>query len=425
MRDTASDGSAPPPEGWADCIESDGPDIFEKVRRFQAVRRTTRGDYSCIFRRPVLSATSNRVFVEDPESGLPREMIMMGSNSYLGLNSHPRVVEASVAAARKYGYGTGSVSLYTGTTDLHIELERRIARFYGCEDAILFPTGYAANVGTLSGILRKADTAVNDMFNHASIFDGCMLSGARLQVFPHRHGRRLQQLLERVSRDGSGALVVTDGVFSMEGDMADLSGICEIAGKFGAKVMVDEAHALGVVGPTGRGTAEACVVNGRVDITTGTLSKLPGGIGGYAAGSAVLVDYLRFYARPYFFSTSIPAPVIAGLIEVFNILENDLSFHRSLWQNIRYMVENLRSMGFDLGDTASAIVPIMVGEEDALRRLAVDLHREGIIMSYVAYPAVPKKRARLRMSLMSQHTREDLDAVLAVMEKLGKRHGLV
>ena len=211
----------------------------------------------------------------------------------------------------------------------------------------------------------------------------------------------------------------------MDGDMADLGEIHRLAGEFGARVMIDEAHALGVVGHTGRGTAEVFGLEGRVDLTAGTLSKLPGGIGGYVAASKTVVDYLRFYSRPYFFSTSIPAPVVAGLLEVFDILENDRSYHESLWRNIRYMVEHLRALGFDLGNTASAIVPIMVGEEETLKRFAVDLHKRGVVMSYVAYPAVPKRRARMRMSLMAQHTLEDLDTVLETLAELGKKHGVI
>ncbi len=410
---------------WENCYEAPGPDIFKKAYRFQDTLLSEEGSTPCLFRRPILSATGGKVLMLDSETGKCREMLMMGSNSYFALNSDDRVVSASIAAARKYGYGTGSVSLYTGTTDLHLELEKRIARFYRCEDALLFPTGYAANLGALAGLLRKGDVVVNDMFNHASIFDGCLLSGAKILTFAHASARHLRKTLRGIQNSGCGILVVTDGVFSMDGDVALLSEIWQAAHEAGARVMIDEAHALGVVGPGGRGTAEANGMEGQVDVTVGTLSKLPGGIGGYVAGSKALTDYLRFYARPYFFSTSIPTPVVAGLIEVFNILETDKGPRERLWRNITYMVENLRALGFDLGNTASAIVPIMVGDEAKLKAIAIDLHRRGIIMSYVAYPAVPRKRCRLRMSLMAQHTLEDLDLAISTLEELGKKHGVL
>jgi glycine C-acetyltransferase len=350
---------------------------------------------------------------------------MMGSNSYLGLSSHPRVVEASVRAARKYGYGTGAVSLYAGTTDLHLELERRIAGYYRCQDAVLFPTGYAANVGVLAGILRGRDAVVGDLFNHASIYDGCALSGARLCTYAHNRPRHLEKVLRRATGEDHGTLVVTDGVFSMEGDVARLDRIVELAGRYGARVMVDEAHALGVVGASGRGTAELFGLEGRVDITVGTLSKVPGGIGGYAAGSRELIDYLRYYARTYFFSTSIPAPVIAGLLEVFDILENDDGLRAALWANIRYLVEGLRALGFDTGATASAIVPVIVRDEARTKALLRDLWEEGVFANFVAYPAVARRRARLRLSVQAGHTRRDLDRVLEVLARRGRARGAI
>ena len=248
----------------------------------------------------------------DPYTGQARDMIMLGSNSYLGLTNHPKVIEAAVEATKKYGYGAGSVSLYSGTTDLHIELERRMAAFYGCEDAIIFPTGYAANVSTISALLHEQDVAVNDLYNHASIFDGCKLSGAKIETYAHARMGHLERVLQDSCGDDHGTLVITDGVFSMEGDVAKLDDIVRLARKFGARVMLDDAHSLGVIGPTGKGTAEQFGLQGQIDVTVGTLSKCLGGIGGVVAGTAELVDYLRFYARAYFFSGAGPAPVIAG-----------------------------------------------------------------------------------------------------------------
>ena len=413
------------PGSWADCYDVPGADLFAKTRAFGALIASRTHTEHQYFRRAMLSASGARVLVEDPATHRPREMIMLGSNSYLGLAADPRVVDASVAAARKYGYGTGAVSLYAGTTDLHIRLEKQIAEFYRCDDAILFPTGYAANVGAVSALLRQRDTVVNDLFNHASIYDGCRLSGARTRTFAHGRMTHLDRVLGDAVGPDHGTLVITDGVFSMDGDVAQLDKIVELARKHGARVMIDEAHALGVVGPTGRGTAERYGLDGKIDITIGTLSKAPGGIGGYATGSQELIDYLRFYARTYFFSTSIPAPVIAGLIEVFNILDAGGDLFGRLWANIRYATARLAEKGFDLGKTDSAIIPIIIRDEAKLQGILADLHETGIFMNYVAFPAVPRRKCRLRMSMMAQHTRADLDYVIDVMVRLGRKYEII
>jgi len=411
--------------GWSDFYDPGGADLFDKMRGFQGALAREAEEGNHFFRRPILAVSGGKSIVADPATGRARESIMLGSNSFLGLSTHPRVVEASRRAALTYGYGTGAVSLYAGTTDLHIELERRIARFYGVEDAILFPTGYAANVGIITAVLRKGDAVVNDLFNHASIFDGCVQSGAEMHTFAHGRMRHLDRALGRAAGPGHGTLVITDGVFSMEGETAKLDEIVALAKEYGARVMVDEAHAVGVVGPTGRGTPEKCGVTGEIDIVMGTLSKAPGGIGGYAAGSRELIDYLRYYARPYFFSTSIPAPVVAGLIEVFDILTNDLSLHRALWRNIQYLRGGLDELGFNTGKSASAIIPVIGRDESAVKGLLRDLFAAGIFANYVAFPAVPKNRPRIRVNVMAQHTREDLDTALDAFGRLGKKHGLI
>jgi len=410
---------------WEDYLNPGGGDLFEKAHALQHQLRRERKEGNFFFRRPLLSASRGHARVLNLSTGQEQDVIMMGSNSYLGLNSDPRVVDASIRAAQKYGYGTGSVSLYAGTTDLHIELERRIAAFYGCEDTILFPTGYAANVGTISGILRKDDMVVGDLFNHASIYEGCALSGAELHSYAHRNVRRLERVLRRVTGPDHGTLVITDGVFSMEGAVAPLDEIVETARQYGARVMIDEAHAIGVVGPTGRGTAELFGLQGQIDITVGTLSKAPGSLGGYATGSHEVIDYLRYYARPYFFSTSLPTPVVAGLIEVFNILETDAGLREALWENIRHFKAGLESSGCNVGASESAIVPVIVRDEVKLKALLRDLNEAGVFANFVAYPAVPKRRCRLRFGVTAQHTMEDLDYVLETMTEFGKKHGIL
>jgi len=410
---------------WADCYDAPSSDLFEKVRDFADYAAGIRREGHDFFRRTVYSPNVNRVLMDDPIAGRKREMIMLGSNSYLGLTNHPRVIRASVEAAEKYGYGTGSVSLYSGTTDLHKKLERRLAEFYGCEDAILFPTGYAANVGTISAIMRPRDAIVNDLFNHASIYDGCRLSGAKLHTFAHGKTRHLKRVLSNAVGDGHGTMVITDGVFSMEGDLAKLDEILPLAAEFGARVMVDDSHALGVMGPTGRGTAEHFGLQGKVDITIATLSKALGGIGGCAVGSAQVVDYLRFYARPYFFSGSVPTPIVAGALEILDMIQTQPKIREDLWNSVKYVKAGLTDLGFDIGNSGSAIIPVIVGDEPKLKAFLKDLMDAGIFMNYVAFPAVPKSRCRLRMSMMAGHTRTDLDYVLATMARLGRKYEII
>lgn len=414
-------------KSWLDCYETAGNDIFLKVKYFQEMVAKEEKEKSLLFRRPLLSASGPRVTIQDPYTDKPKEMIMVGSNSYFGLTTHPQVVEASIEAAKKYGYGTGSVSLLSGTTDLHIQLEKKIAKFYKCDDAILYPTGYSANVGVITALMREKDTVINDMFNHASIFDGSRMSGAEIKVFAHSNMTHLEKLLRTTKEEkpDSGILVITDGVFSMDGDAAQLGKIYNLCRQYDAKLMTDEAHSLGVIGANGRGTPEEFGLDGKVDIISGTLSKITGAIGGYAVGSKALIDYLRFYSRSYFFSTSIPAPVIAGLIEIFNILETDSSYRTQLWSNINYVVKHLKEAGFKMGNIQSAIIPVIIGDEDKLKAMSRELHQKGIFINYVAFPAVAKKRCRFRMSLMSQNTKEDLDYVVSCLIELGKKYKII
>jgi glycine C-acetyltransferase len=372
----------------------------------------------------LLGPVAPRVAVREKD-GTDHEVVMLGSNSYLGLTTHPRVVAASQAACAKYGYGMGAVSLYAGTTDLHRELERLIADFYHAEDAILFPCGYSGNVGVISALCGPGDVIVNDAANHASIFDGSRLSGADLKVFLHRNLEHLERTLKRLPDAQKGRLIVTDGVFSMDGDVAPLDGIVRLARRYGARVMIDEAHAVGIVGPTGRGTAEQFGCMADVDITCGTLSKAPAAVGGYCAGSAALVRYLRYYARTYFFSTSLPAPLVAGLIEVFKLLRDDAAGRDRLWENVRYLRDGLKRLGFNTGDTGSAIIPVIVGDEEKLARFHNALRRRGVFTNIVTYPAVRRKECRLRVSVMNSLSKCDMDVALAAFAAAGREFGII
>lgn len=357
--------------------------------------------------------------------GRRHEAVMLGSNSYLALGTHPDVVAASKAACEKYGYGTGAVSLYAGTTDLHQRLERAIADFYGTEDAIVFPCGYSANVGIISAICGPGDVAINDAANHASIFDGCRLSGAEIKVYLHNNMKHLEKILKALPAGTKGRLIITDGVFSMGGDLARLDEITALAARYGARVMVDDAHGLGIVGPTGRGTAEKYGVMGKVDLHAGVLSKSPSGLGGYCAASAAVVRYLRFYARTYFFSTSFPAPVAAGLLEVFRLFSEDKAGRSELWNNIRALLAGLKELGFNTGDTESGIIPVIVGDELKLVALCNELRERGVYTNVVTYPAVRRKECRLRLCVMRTLTAEDIKTALALFGELGRKYDLI
>ena len=357
--------------------------------------------------------------------GKRQRVLMLGSNSYLNLTRHPQVMEASRKALEHYGYGMGAVSLYAGITDLHRQLERSIARFTGTEEAILFPSGYGANIGVLSALCGPGDVIINDAANHASLFDGATLSGAEVKIYPHGSMKGLERILQRLPDSRKGRLIVTDGVFSMHGDLAPLDEISGLAARYGARVLVDDAHGTGVVGPGGRGTASAFGVSGKVDLHMSMLSKAPAGLGGYCAGRKEVIDYLRLYARTYFFSTSLPAPVAAGLLAVFGLLESDSAGREGLWENIRYMHAGVKGLGFRTTEPRSGIVPVIVGDEEKLARLHRALLDEGVYTNIVTYPAVRRKECRLRLCVMSSLSRPDMDEALKGLERAGKQCGVL
>jgi len=401
-----------------------GAELFEKVTALDAFIRNTSPAYIRGLGLQMLGAVDHSVRIREKD-GLEHEVIMMGSNSYLGLNTHPTAVAASMAANERFGYGMGSVSLLAGTSELHRQLELLIAEFYGTEEAILFPCGYSGNVGIIAALCGPGDVVINDAANHASIFDGCALSGAEVKVFLHRNMKHLEKILKSLPATQKGRLIITDGVFSMDGDVAPLDEITALAAKYGARVMIDEAHGVGIVGATGRGTPELFGCTEKIDLIYGTLSKAPGAIGGYCAGSAPLIRYLRYYARSYFFSSSIPAPTIAGLIEVFKLMRDDEAGRDRLWENVRYMLAGLKGLGFDTGHTASAIIPVMIGNEAKLADIHNELRLRGVFTSVVTYPAVRRKECRLRVSMMNSHTRAEMDRALGIFAELGRKYGII
>ena len=341
-----------------------------------------------------------------------KNYILLGSNGYLGLSVDPAVKEAAREALERYGAGSGGSRLVSGSTDLHRELEDCIARFKKTEAAILFSSGYLANVGTISSLVGEGDVVYSDELNHASIIDGCRLSKAEIKIYPHLDTGRLESLLREDSARKCRKLVVTDTVFSMDGDIAPLKEITELSEKYGAALMVDEAHATGVLGKRGSGATEYFGVEARVPVVMGTLSKAVGSLGGYVAGSQKLVDFIRNCVRSYIFDTSLPAPSLAASITAIHIIENEPERRERLWSLIRRFKAGIESMGLTVMPSDSAIVPVLVGEAAPALRFAAVLRERGVYTPAVRPPSVPPGMCRIRVTLMATHTEEQIDAAL-------------
>ncbi len=373
------------------------------------------------------SANGTRVIVDG------REVISLSSNNYLGLNTHPRLVDAALDAVRRFGAGSGAVRTISGTMSLHQELEAELARFKHVEAVLTFQSGFTANTGVIPVVTGEADLIVSDELNHASIIDGMRLSKAPRKVYPHKDVAALREILrearERGRADGAGPyrsiLVVTDGVFSMDGDIAPLPGIVDAAEAFGAAVMVDDAHASGVLGRNGRGSVDHFDLHGRVAIQVGTLSKAMGVLGGYVAGSQVLRDLLIQRSRPFLFSTSHPPAVAASCLAAIHVLEDEPELIERLWANTRRFKAELTGLGFDTGISETPITPVMVGDSATAIRFADRLFAEGVFATSVVYPTVGLDRARLRTIVTAAHTDDDLDTCVVAFGRVGRELGLV
>lgn len=409
-------------ENFTDTL--DGEDILGKAKRVDEVLASGVKTGNEALGMVTMNSAAPESDIKEKDGNIHR-VIMLGSNSYLNLSTHPQVMEAARKALDKFGYGMGAVSNYAGITEIHKELEARIANFYGVEDCIVFPSGYGANVGIVSALCGKNDVIINDSANHASIFDGCVLSGAEIKVYPHRDMKYLERILSRLPDEKTGRLIITDGVFSMDGDIAPLDKIVEFAHKYRCRIMVDDAHGVGVVGKTGRGSAEHFGVSGKIDLNVGMLSKGPGGLGGYCAASREVVQYLRLYARSYFFSTALPASLAGGLNEVFKLLEADNAGRDKLWQNTDYLKSKLLEKGFDIGHSQSAVVPVMIYDEQILFEMYDKLRRRGVYVNIVTYPAVRRKECRLRLCTMKDLTFEQIDRAVEIIAELGREYGLI
>ena len=359
-----------------------------------------------------------------------KKVINLASNNYLGLTTHPKLREAALEATRKYGVGSGAVRTIAGTMKIHMELEEKIARFKNVEACVVFQSGFAANAGTVSAILGKEDFIVTDALNHASIIDGCRLSRAKILVFRHKDVAHAEEQLESVKSESGKKLLITDGVFSMDGDIGPLPALCDLAEKHGAIMMVDDAHASGVLGRNGRGTIDHFNMHGRVDIQVGTLSKAIGALGGYVCGSRDFIDFLYHRARPFLFSTSHPPSVAASCIAAFDVLEREPERMEKLWENTRYWKKELGLLGFDIGGVSTPasetpITPIIIGDGKLTMEFSRELFNEGVLGTGIAFPTVPEGKARIRTIMTATHTKEQMEQALDVLKKVGKRMGIL
>jgi glycine C-acetyltransferase len=353
-----------------------------------------------------------------------RSVVNLSSNNYLGLTTHPRLRERALEAVRQFGVGSGSVRTIAGTMALHMELERRLAEFKHTEAVVVFQSGFTANAGTVSSILSRDEVVISDELNHASIIDGCRLSRAAIKVFPHKDVDAARRILRELP-PGQRKLLITDGVFSMDGDLGPLPALCDLAEEFGCIMMVDDAHASGVFGQNGRGTIDHFGMHGRVDVQVGTLSKAIGALGGYVAGSRTLIEFLYHRARPFLFSTSHPPAVAAACLAALDVLIEEPQLIDRLWDNTRFFKAGLADLGFDTGISESPITPVIVGDGTLAMRLSDRLFEHGVFAQGIAFPTVARDKARVRTIVTATHSHGDLQFALDAFKQVGAELGII
>ncbi len=353
-----------------------------------------------------------------------RSVVNLSSNNYLGLTTHPRLRQRALEAVERFGVGTGSVRTIAGTMAMHVELERRLAEFKQTEAVVVFQSGFTANAGTVSAILTKDDVVVSDALNHASIIDGCRLSRAQIKVFPHKDVDAARAILRELPA-AQRKLLITDGVFSMDGDLGPLPDLCAAAEEHGAIMMVDDAHASGVFGRNGRGTVDHFGMHGRVDIQVGTLSKAVGALGGYVAGTRDFIEFLHHRARPFLFSTSHPPAVTAACLAALDVLLEEPEIIDRLWENTRFFKAGLVALGFDTGVSESPITPVIVGDGALAMRLSDRLFEEGVFAQGIAFPTVARDKARVRTIVTATHTRDELQFALDAFARVGRELDII
>jgi glycine C-acetyltransferase len=392
---------------------------MDKLQQFAAGELDTLRQKGTFYRPRVLETEQKATVIIDGH-----EVITLSSNNYLGLTVHPKLREAALKAIEKYGVGSGSVRTIAGTMSLHVELEEKLARFKHTEASLTFQSGYATNLGVISALMLPEDIIISDELNHASIIDGIRLNKTPRKVYPHKDMAGLRRVLEE-SRGASKVMVVTDGVFSMDGDIAPLPEIVSLAEEFGAFVMVDDAHSSGVLGKNGRGSVSHFGLDGRVDLQVGTLSKGIGALGGYVACSQDVKDLLMMRSRPVLFSTSHPPSVVATCIAAIDLLESDNSLVERLWENAHFFKRGLLQLGFNTGNSETPITPVIVGEGALAMKFSTRLFEEGVFAQGIVFPTVPADRCRVRTIVTALHTREELTKALNVFEKVGKELSII
>jgi 8-amino-7-oxononanoate synthase len=392
-------------------------DVFEKCSRIFAQSEGLRKSGHYFFFRKLESPQDAEVVVNG------KRVIMAGSNNYLGLTNHPRVKEAAIKAIEKFGSGCAGSRFLNGNLEIHEELETKLARFFRKEAALVFATGYQTNLGTIGALLGRNDVAIIDKYNHASIIDGCRLSFGQVKKFRHNDMTDLERVLEGLEEKGK--LIIIDGVFSMEGDIADLPNIVKLARAYGARVMVDDAHAIGVLGEGGRGTAEHFGLEDQVDLIMGTYSKSLAAIGGFVVGSRVVIDCIKHTGRSMIFSASLPPALVASVSAALDIIEEQPQLRTQLWKNTHKMLKGYKELSYDTGTSETPIIPIIIKDSTKTYEMCRLLFENGVFVNAVISPAVPPGRELLRTSYMATHTEEQLDKVLNAFQKAGRQLGLI
>jgi len=386
-----------------------------RTRRFAAFLRTTKAARENLYFREIEGPAGREVCVRDPFTGLSRQMLMFGSNNYLDLAADPYVRERVVEAIERFGTGVGGPPMLNGFTSQLRNLEERLAAFKGAEAAIVFPSGYQTNLGLVDALMDRGDLVLYDESHHASIYDGLKLSKAGRRSFPHNDVGALEALLEKRRPDARDAFVCVESVYSMDGDLSPLPAILKACRAHNAHLVVDDAHGTGVLGDTGRGAAEHYGLEGQIDLTMGTFSKALAGVGGFVTGPTRVIDYLRYFARSYMFSAAIPPAALAMVLAALDVLEREPERVARLRANVAYLAQGLRDLGFDV-TARSAILPLFVPHGMKIRKAAYAFQQAGIFLNAIEWPAVPPDRQRFRISLMTSHTRDDLDRLLEVIQ---------
>lgn len=391
--------------------------VFNKCRNFTTAREIQAAGMYPYF-KPISESEDTVVTIEG------KQRIMLGSNNYLGLTHHPKVLEAAGAALKRYGSGCTGSRFLNGSLDLHEQLESELAAFLGKESSLVFSTGYGANLGMISGLMGRNETVYLDKLDHACIVDGAKLASSDTQRFNHGDLEGLTRLLEK-NTGGNGTLIVVDGVYSMEGDIADVPALLKIAKRFGAALAVDDAHSLGVLGPRGEGTGAHFGVANEIDLIAGTFSKSLASVGGFVAGTEEVIHYLKHHSRPFIFTASLPPANTAGVLAALQVLQDEPDRRDRLWANAKRLSEGFQSLGFDIGPTETPIIPVLIGPLDKTFVFWRKLYDAGVFTNPVVPPAVPPSQCRLRTSVMATHSADQIDEALEAFAKIGRELGVI